>query len=65
MKQIINLLLLPFHLLFLMIHYLVKECFRWLLKKDFDSLKATIQNQGDSINKKENKIQYLEKIVHI
>lgn len=64
MKQIINLLLLPFHLLFYMIHYLVKECFRWLFKQDFESLNATIQNQRDSIDKKVMKIQDLEKIVH-
>lgn len=64
MKQIINLLLLPFHLLFYMIHYLVKECFRWLFKQDFESLNATIQNQRDSIDKKVMKIQDLEKIVY-
>ena len=64
MKQIINLLLLPFYLLFYMIHYLVKECFRWLFKQDFESLNATIQNQRDSIDKKVMKIQDLEKIVH-
>ena len=64
MKQIINLLLLPFHLLFYMIHYLVKECFRWLFKQDFESLNVTIQNQRNSIDKKVMKIQDLEKIVH-
>ena len=64
MKQIINLLLLPFHLLFYMIHYLVKECFRWLFKQDFESLNVTIQNQRNSIYKKVMKIQDLEKIVH-
>ena len=64
MKQIINLLLLPFHLLFYIIHYLLKECFRWLFKQDFESLNATIQNQRDSIDKKVMKIQDLEKIVH-
>ena len=64
MKQIINLLLLPFHLLFYMIHYLVKKCFRWLFKQDFESLNVTIQNQRNSIDKKVMKIQDLEKIVH-
>jgi len=64
MKQIINLLLLPFHLLFYIIHYLLKKCFRWLFKQDFESLNATIQNQRDSIDKKVMKIQDLEKIVH-
>lgn len=64
MKQIINLLLLPFYLLFYMIHYLVKECFRWLFKQDFESLNVTIQNQRNSIDKKVIKIQDLEKIVH-
>ena len=64
MKQIINLLLLPFYLLFYMIHYLVKECFRWLFKQDFESLNVTIQNQRNSIDKKVMKIQDLEKIVH-
>ena len=47
-----------------MIHYLLKECFRWLFKQDFESLNATIQNQRDSIDKKVMKIQDLEKIVH-
>ena len=64
MKQIINLLLLSFLLLFYMIHYLVKECFRWLFKQDFESLNVTIQNQRNSIDKKVMKIQDLEKIVH-
>ena len=64
MKQIINLLLLPFHLLFYIIHHLLKKCFRWLFKQDFESLNATIQNQRDSIDKKVMKIQDLEKIVH-
>ena len=61
MKQIINLLLLPFHLLFYIIHHLLKKCFRWLFKQDFESLNATIQNQRDSIDKKVMKIQDLEK----
>ena len=47
-----------------MIHYLLKGCFRWLFKKDFDSLNATIQNQRDSIRKKVRKIQDLEENVH-
>ena len=47
-----------------MIHYLVKECFRWLFKQDFESLNVTIQNQRNSIDKKVMKIQDLEKIVH-
>ena len=47
-----------------MIHYLVKECFRWLFKQDFESLNVTIQNQRNSIDKKVIKIQDLEKIVH-
>lgn len=64
MKQIINLLLLPFHLLFYIIHHLLKKCFRWLFKQDFESLNATIQNQRDSIDRKVMKIQDLEKIVH-
>ena len=64
MKKIINLLFLPFNFLFFMIHYLLKECFRWLFKQDFESLNATIQNQRDSIDKKVMKIQDLEKIVH-
>ena len=64
MKQIINLLLLPFHLLFYIIHHLLKKCFRWLFKQDFESLNATIQNQRDSIDKKVMKIQDLEKILH-
>ena len=60
MKKIINLLFLPFNFLFFMIHYLLKECFRWLFKQDFESLNATIQNQRDCIGKKVIKIQYLE-----
>ena len=64
MKQIINLLLLPFHLLFYIIHHLLKKCFRWLFKQDFESLNATIQNQRDSIDRKVMKIQDLEKIAH-
>ena len=64
MKQIINLSFLPFHLLFYIIHHLLKKCFRWLFKQDFESLNATIQNQRDSIDKKVMKIQDLEKIVH-
>ena len=64
MKQIINLLLLPFHLLFYIIHHLLKKCFRWLFKQDFESLNVTIQNQRDSIDRKVMKIQDLEKIVH-
>jgi len=50
MKQIINLLLLPFHLLFYIIHHLLKKCFRWLFKQDFESLNATIQNQRDILS---------------
>ena len=64
MKKIINLLFLPFNLLFYMIHYLLKKCFRWLFKQDFESLNATIQNQEDSIGKKVRKIQDLEENVH-
>ena len=64
MKKIINLLFLPFNFLFFMIHYLLKECFRWLFKQDFESLNATIQNQRDCIGKKVIKIQYLEENAH-
>ena len=64
MKKIVNLLFLPFNLLFYMIHYLLKKCFRWLFKQDFESLNATIQNQEDSIGKKVRKIQDLEENVH-
>ena len=64
MKQIINLSFLPFHLLFYIIHHLLKKCFRWLFKQDFESLNATIENQEDSIGEKVRKIQDLEENVH-
>ena len=64
MKKIINLLFLSFHFLLFIIHYLLKECFRWLFKQDFESLNATIENQEDSIGEKVRKIQDLEENVH-